>query len=264
MTRSNWLGLADQRLYGINPSMSDHRANYHEIRYPESARGVDSLLWRNRLFYHAHLPISRLKKRYDLDGLMTTANSIIPNGRIMKDLEFQPAFELANMVKINAMLPSILRQGMHKPFLVAWHSNQQLMHVETGDSRLACLELTNITTVPAIIVCRDPQAPNIRVDLDGLVPLKDLQDIARVCGVEDTVFYVDFDVANRLTYLNFDISESSGVDCSSYDHRLKLLQRYLDQHWHQDFVFDRQWLRRTVPWHEYDDKKPALTTPGGV
>lgn len=249
---------------GINPIVSDHRSNYHEIRYPESARGVDTLLWRNRMFYHACLPVDRLKRRYSLDGLMATANSVMTNGRIPRDLEFQPAFELANMVKINAMLPSILRQGIHKPFLVVWYSNREPMHVETGDSRLACLELTDMTTVPAIIVCAHPRSPDIRIDLDGLVPLKDLQDIARVCGVEDTVFYVDFDVADRLTYLNFNMPWPSGIDCSSYDHRLKLLQRYLDRNWHQDFVFDRQWLRRTVPWHEYDDKKPALTTPGGV
>lgn len=233
--------------------MSSGRTNYHEILYPESAKGVDSLLWKNRLYYYPNLPISSLVHRYTLDGLIASANSNIANGWIRPNLEFQPAFELANMVKINAMLPSIIRRGVLKPFLVTLTAEDQPLQVETGDSRLACLELTAIESVPAILVDGRPrqQQSSLPGHLDHGQPLRDLQDLAQACGIKNTVFYMDFDHNNQLIYYNYNLGEPSGIDVQGWEYRLKILQRYLDGHWHPRFEFSRQWLNCAVPWREY-------------
>jgi hypothetical protein len=200
------------------------------------------------LFYDPVFDQKQIKYQQKLQDLCDWTNQSIATQGVTCFLQNpQNHYDIANLVKLNMWIADIRSQGIVKPMLISYDSNQYT--AANGESRLRALEcVPEICSVRAFI----NTSVKYQDQFDHLEPVTTFDQFAQLCGAVNGQNFLF-----RLT----DAQASHGLDWYEYNSQrtatvtpgeewcVGAVTAYLEQY--PDTVFTVDWFAQLVEWNQY-------------
>jgi hypothetical protein len=179
------------------------------------------------LLYNPVVPVQQLTPLADLESILSDANNRVNSN------------QLAKMVRLNWMVENLKTEPVYKPLLVDHN-----MVVQTGDTRVAAIQLSNTVSHVAVLMSTPVEHMNLDwiyvQDNDHLGDLLDI-DPKHIMTHDDWHF-------NAIDWIEFGYAHTAD-HMHDEEERYRMITRYLDQY--PDTVFTRKWLQTPVNWLDY-------------
>ena len=200
------------------------------------------------LLYDPVVAVKNIQPQQTLGELCTLANFRLQAVGAAKFFN-EPGYHdwIANLVKIQLMIPSLAQLGSVKPFLLSYLGHLPLVP-QNGDSRLKALErLPVIESVSAIITTKS----EYKTHFPDLVLIETFDQLAEVCAVSagtDFIFRPTDDMAPYgLDWFEY---ADKKVCVPTIGWCVAVLERYMAKAG-PDFLFSPDWFDQFIDWNLY-------------
>jgi hypothetical protein len=201
------------------------------------------------IFFQPGLPIGAIYYKQKLQDLCDWINSRLQEAGVDQFIQ-EPFnwYEIANLVKLNLWINDIRKQGIIKPFLIAYTGEDQYS-INNGESRLRCLEvIPEIDSVDCFITTHQRYAEKF----DHLPYIENFEQYAEIChaniGQEFQFRFTDKFAPYGLDWYETN-SRKTGHTMLSQELCRELIQNYLREN--PMVVFSPDWFSTTVDWTLY-------------
>jgi hypothetical protein len=200
------------------------------------------------LFYDPAFDQRQIHYQQKLQDLCDWANQSITTQGTTEFLQrLQNHYDIANLVKLNMWIADIRSQGIVKPMLVSYDSNQYT--AANGESRLRALEcVPEVQSVKAFI----STGVKYQDQFDHLELVTTFDQFAQLCGAvngQNFLFRLtDEHAPCGLDWYEYDSHQTASVTPGE-EYCVGAVTAYLEQH--PDTVFTVDWFAQLVEWNKY-------------
>jgi hypothetical protein len=220
------------------------------LTYPSSQDPIKDSLHNgvHCLFYDPVFDQKQIKYQQKLQDLCDWTNQSIATHGVTCFLQNpQNHYDIANLVKLNMWIADIQSQGIVKPMLISYDSNQYT--AANGESRLRALEcVPEICSVRAFI----NTSVEYQDQFDHLEPVTTFDHFAQLCGAANGQNFLfrltDAQAPHGLDWYEYDSQRTASVTPGE-EYCVAAVTAYLEQH--PDTVFTVDWFAQLVGWSQY-------------